>query len=153
MNWFSKEINGIKITVFEEEGKIIRISLGDIDMPSGKPKKTKTIEKYISQLEEYFAGKRKTFDIPIKLEGTPFHKKVWEALQKIPYGGTRTYGEIAKAIGSPKAARAVGGANNKNPIGIVVPCHRVIGADGSLTGYACGLEIKKYLLDLERENR
>ncbi len=101
------------------------------------------------QLTEYFAGKRKVFDLPLELKGTEFQKKVWQALREIPYGTTCSYGEIAAKIGNPKASRAVGGANNKNPIAIVVPCHRVIGANGSLVGYASGLRTKEALLKLE----
>lgn len=101
------------------------------------------------QLDEYFAGERKDFDLPLAPRGTDFQKKDWAALQKIPYGQTCTYKDIAQAIGCPKGFRAVGLANNKNPIMIIIPCHRVIGSDGSLTGYAGGTHIKKYLLELE----
>lgn len=111
---------------------------------------TEIIEKAYQQLTEYFAGKRTEFDVPIHLEGTEFQQKVWAALQTIPYGETRTYGEIAKQIGSPKAFRAVGGANHNNPVMILVPCHRVIGADGSLVGFGGGLDMKEYLLKLEK---
>ncbi len=104
------------------------------------------------QLKEYFAGRRKKFELPLELEGTEFQKKVWKALMKIPYGETVSYGEIAKKIKNKKAVRAVGRANNKNKIAIVIPCHRVIGADGSLTGYAGGLEIKQWLLTHENAN-
>jgi len=104
----------------------------------------------IAQLEEYFAGERTGFDLVLRPEGTVFQRKVWDSLSRIPYGETRTYGEIAQAIGRPGAARAVGLANGRNPIAIVVPCHRVIGADGSLTGYGGGLDVKRALLDLER---
>ncbi len=152
MYWFSRKIKGLNITVCEEDNKIARIYLEEKPDPDGKRLKTYLIGKCLNQLEEYFDGKRKTFSIPVKLEGTPFQIKVWEALQEIPYGETRTYGEIARATGSPKAARAVGMANNKNPVCIIVPCHRVIGADGSLVGYAWGLEMKERLLELEREN-
>lgn len=103
----------------------------------------------IRQLNEYFTGRRKSFDLPLAPEGTEFQKRVWKALSAIPYGETRTYGEIAALAGNPKASRAVGLANNKNPIGIIVPCHRVVGADGKLTGYAGGLKAKEWLLDLE----
>lgn len=103
-----------------------------------------------SQLQEYFAGKRRVFDFPYAPQGTVFQKRVWAALCDIPFGETRTYKQVAQAIGNPKACRAVGGANNKNPIGIVVPCHRVIGVNGALVGYAGGLEMKKALLDLEK---
>lgn len=105
------------------------------------------------ELEEYFDGKRKSFDLSLKLEGTDFQKRVWQQLEHIPYGETRTYGEIAKLIDKPKAVRAIGMANHNNPILILVPCHRVIGADGSLTGYAAGIEAKKYLLDFEGKNK
>lgn len=101
------------------------------------------------QLEAYFAGNLKAFKVKLAPEGTEFQKSVWAALQKIPYGETRTYGEIAKNIGNPKASRAVGLANSRNPISIIIPCHRVIGADGKLTGYASGLDIKEFLLKLE----
>lgn len=105
------------------------------------------------ELDEYFAGKRKAFDLPLRLKGTEFQKKVWAALCEIPYGETRTYGEIAAAVGNPKAARAVGLANNRNPVAVIVPCHRVVGGNGKLVGYAGGLDKKEYLLDLERKYR
>lgn len=111
------------------------------------------VQKCRVELEEYFAGKRKNFDLPLAGEGTDFQKQVWEQLQRIPYGETRTYGEIAKIMGRPKASRAIGMANHNNPILILVPCHRVIGADGSLTGYAAGIEAKKYLLEFEKKNK
>jgi methylated-DNA-[protein]-cysteine S-methyltransferase len=101
------------------------------------------------QLREYFDGKRRDFDIPLDVEGTEFQMKVWNALCKIPFGRTASYADIARQIGNPKAMRAVGMANGRNPVSIVVPCHRVIGADGSLTGYGGGLDRKKVLLDLE----
>lgn len=101
------------------------------------------------QLGEYFVGARKSFDLPLDFAGTPFQKKVWSELLNIPFGQTRTYGQIANAIGKPRAFRAVGAANGKNPISIVAPCHRVIGKDGSLTGFAGGLEAKECLLGIE----
>ncbi len=101
------------------------------------------------QLEEYFAGLRASFSLPLNPRGTAFQKKVWQQLEAIPYGQTRTYGQIAAAVGQPTASRAVGGANHNNPIAIVIPCHRVIGANGKLTGYAGGLDIKEKLLRLE----
>ncbi len=103
------------------------------------------------QLSAYFAGKLRSFDLPLVLEGTPFQTAVWQALRAIPYGAVVSYGEIARRIGKPKAARAVGAANRRNPLPIVVPCHRVIGSDGSLTGFGGGLSVKKALLDLERQ--
>ena len=102
------------------------------------------------QLEAYFAGRLRTFDLPLAPAGTPFQQCVWSALREIPFGETRSYGQLAKAIGKPSAMRAVGAANGRNPIAIVVPCHRVIGADGSLTGFGGGIERKKFLLSLEQ---
>ncbi len=104
------------------------------------------------QLEEYFAGTRREFSVPLDMEGTQFQKKVWRALSEIPYGETRSYSEIAEYIGSPKAARAVGMANHVNPLPVIVPCHRVVGKNGSLTGYAGGLDAKLWLLDMEKGN-
>ena len=101
------------------------------------------------QLSEYFAGKRDTFSIPLDMRGTAFQKNVWEALQTIPFGKTLSYGQIAKQLGRPTASRAVGAANGRNPLSIVVPCHRVVGASGKLTGFAGGLEAKALLLQLE----
>lgn len=102
------------------------------------------------QLAAYFAGGLKEFDLPLRLDGTPFQRGVWEQLRTIPYGEIRSYGELADALGNPRASRAVGLANGKNPLGIIVPCHRVVGADGSLTGYGGGLDRKQRLLDFER---
>ena len=103
----------------------------------------------IAQLEAYFAGALRRFDLPLAPEGTPFQREVWSALTAIPYGETVSYGELARQLGRPAASRAVGAANGQNPIPIVIPCHRVIGADGSLTGFGGGLAIKRRLLDLE----
>lgn len=102
------------------------------------------------QLREYFAGARTTFDVPLRPAGTPFERRVWDALREIPYGETTSYGALAARIGEPGAARAVGRANGRNPLPVIVPCHRVIGADGSLTGFGGGLACKRALLDLER---
>lgn len=113
--------------------------------------KTSLTDLVHAQIMEYFAGKRRSFRFPYELRGTDFQKKVWHALCDIPYGETRTYKEIAIAVGNPKACRAVGMANNKNPIGIAVPCHRVIGANGKLVGYAGGLDMKEALLRLEKQ--
>ena len=101
-------------------------------------------------MREYFAGSRAAFDLPLDFSGTEFQKKVWRALLTIPFGATRSYAQIATQVGSPKAMRAVGAANSRNPVSIVAPCHRVIGANGELTGFAGGLVAKKYLLDLEQ---
>ncbi|MBI2827293.1 MAG: methylated-DNA--[protein]-cysteine S-methyltransferase [Planctomycetia bacterium] len=102
------------------------------------------------QLEDYFAGRLRNFDLPLKMEGTPFQKRVWRELVRIPFAATISYAELARRVGQPGAARAVGAANGRNPIGIIVPCHRVIGADGSLTGYGGGLPNKRWLLEHER---
>ena len=103
-----------------------------------------------TQVNEYLTGRRKQFDVPLKYQGTQFQQSVWQELQKIPYGETRSYQEIAIGIGNEKAVRAVGQANNKNPIMIIIPCHRVIHKNGDITGFACGLEVKQYLLELEK---
>lgn len=102
------------------------------------------------QLGEYFAGKRRMFDLPLSFSGSDFQKQVWGALLTIPFGETRSYGEIAQQVGKPNASRAVGAANGRNPISIIAPCHRVVGSTGKLTGFAGGLDAKKYLLDLEQ---
>jgi methylated-DNA-[protein]-cysteine S-methyltransferase len=103
------------------------------------------------QLEQYFAGQRQQFDLPLAPQGTDFQQRVWGALQEIPFGETWSYGQLARHIGKPKASRAVGAANGLNPIPVIIPCHRVIGASGKLTGFGGGLETKRYLLDLESE--
>jgi methylated-DNA-[protein]-cysteine S-methyltransferase len=104
------------------------------------------------QLQEYFEGKRQSFSIPLEMRGTPFQKSVWEALLAIPFGETRTYGQLARQLGRPRAMRAVGNASGRNPLSIVVPCHRVIGSSGELTGFAGGLEAKEQLLKIESGN-
>ena len=103
------------------------------------------------QLEEYLSGRRKIFDLPLAPKGTDFQMRCWEALLRVPYGETRSYGDIARAAGSPKGFRAVGMANNRNPIAIIIPCHRIIGSDGKLVGFGGGLDVKAFLLDLERK--
>lgn len=103
-----------------------------------------------AQLEQYFAGERTQFELELALHGTAFEQRVWEEVRRIPYGQTATYAEIARRVGSPSACRAVGRANGRNPIAVIVPCHRVVGSDGSLTGYAGGIGMKRALLDLER---
>ncbi len=118
-----------------------------------KENKTKFTDEVFKQIEEYFNGKRKKFTFKYELKGTEFQKKVWQALLEIPYGETRTYKEIAQEVGNEKASRAVGMANNKNPITLVIPCHRVIGTNKKLIGYIGGLEMKKYLLDMEKNNK
>jgi methylated-DNA-[protein]-cysteine S-methyltransferase len=110
----------------------------------------KIIEQAKKELDAYFAGRLKDFKVPVRPQGTPFQEAAWRALTKIPYGVTRSYGEQARAIGKPKAVRAIGAANGRNPIPIIIPCHRVIGADGSLTGFGGGMETKQFLLELEQ---
>ena len=110
---------------------------------------TPLLDRAVQELREYFAGVRREFDLPLAPQGTAFQRAVWEALRAIPYGQTRSYAQIAAQIGRPTACRAVGGANHCNPIAIIIPCHRVVGASGALTGYAGGLDIKEYLLRLE----
>ena len=131
-----------------EDGAVTALKNADAGIHADAPNElTKLVFR---QLDEYFAGTRKTFDFPYRLHGTPFQEQVWAALQEIPYGETRSYQDIAKAIGHPKAFRAVGMANHANPVFIVIPCHRVIGANGSLVGYGGGLEMKRALLELEK---
>jgi len=123
-----------------------------VNLLGAKEQETPLLKQAIAQLKEYFAGARKTFDVPLSFKGTPFQAKDWKALLTIPYGETRSYKQIAELIGSPKACRAVGLANNRNPISIIIPCHRVIGSDGKLVGYGGGLDIKERLLALERNH-
>jgi len=138
----------LKAITFDRNEEKIRTSL------SGFTHKSNTIiEQTQVQLQEYFAGKRTEFDLPLSFSGTEFQQQTWRALLTIPYGETRSYSEQAHLIGNPKAVRAVGRTNGLNPIGIVVPCHRVIGKSGKLTGYAGGLDKKRFLLDLERKNK
>ncbi len=135
-----------------KNNKLVSIELNNRQEEHKKPlgEENDFSHKVSKELDEYFEGKRKSFDIELAPIGTDFQKKVWDALLKIPYGATCTYKDIATAIGNPNASRAVGGANNKNPIPIIIPCHRVIGANKALVGYAYGLEMKRYLLDLEK---
>lgn len=152
--WFYQTNIG-EIGIGEKNGAIVRVTFGR--ELGGLPPDFEMVETPLLKLAaveilEYLAGKRKEFDVPLAPEGTPFQKSVWNALQTIPYGETATYGEIAAAVGNPKAARAIGRANHDNPIAILIPCHRVVGANGKLTGYAAGLEIKSALLAIEKEN-
>ena len=121
--------------------------------PGWQQDSTGKLDQVCRELEGYFAGRLTRFDTPVAPEGTPFQRRVWAALCEIPYGQTRSYSELARQIGADKAVRAVGAANGANPIAIIVPCHRVIGADGSLTGFGGGLPVKRALLDLEQGTR
>lgn len=139
--WIAEKDGAIKYVTFSNQDEYI----SDYDMAE-----TPLIRETAIQLTEYFEGIRIEFNLPLSVQGTDFQKSVWKALQTIPYGETRSYKEIAAQIGNPKAARAVGMANNRNPISIIIPCHRVIGHQGNLVGYGGGLSIKQYLLDLEK---
>lgn len=131
---------------------VIRLAADtDAMVPFSAPQGT-ALEIAAREMAEYFAGKRKTFTFPMLPSGTPFQQKVWQALSAIPYGETRSYEEIALQVGNPKGARAVGGACNRNPLWIAVPCHRVVGSTGALTGYAFGTSMKQALLSLEQIN-
>lgn len=140
--------NGKGITFLEHTEKELDDRLKK-EMESMEEKDTPLLLDAERQLQEYFRGERHNFDLPLDAHGTPFQLLVWEALRQIPYGETRSYKEIAIAVENPKGVRAIGMANNRNPIAIITPCHRVIGANGKLVGYAGGLGLKKYLLNLE----
>ena len=161
-NVFYYSFSLCRLGIAEEDGAICRVFFADSceaddsckedeNCEAGGFEKGETplIKKAAAQLAEYFNGKRKSFNLPLAPPGTVFQTAVWKALQHIPYGETRSYGEIAAMTGNSKASRAVGMANNRNPIVIIIPCHRVIGRNGSLTGFGGGLELKRQLLDLE----
>jgi methylated-DNA-[protein]-cysteine S-methyltransferase len=129
-----------------DEGALTGVYLPSQTAPAARPGQTPVLARAAAQLAEYFAGARRDFDVPLAPRGTGFQERVWRELARIPYGETRSYGELARAIGRPSASRAVGAANGKNPISILVPCHRVIAGSGALTGYAGGLDAKRWLL-------
>ena len=139
------------LTLEAGETVLLGISFGRIEVEGAEKNKNELLEKTKKQLNEYFAGKRKAFTIDMEPRGTEFQKKVWKKLEQIPYGETKSYGEIAKAVGNPKACRAVGMANHNNPIPILIPCHRVIAADHKPGGYGGGIDKKEILLKLEAE--
>ena len=140
-----------RLRLVEDQAGICAVQFADgEDAPAEAGGQGRFLAQARGQLLEYFAGERRSFDLPLSTHGTPFQEKVWAALRSIPWGETRSYRQVAEMIGSPKAARAVGMANNRNPIPILIPCHRVVGKDGTLVGYAGGLERKRALLDLER---
>ena len=157
-----------RLRIVEHDGQIKEISMADLPgarlssdgtiiksvetFPQAITEKTEVLGMAESQLREYFAGTRKDFNLPLSPNGTAFFQSVWNVLKAIPYGETCTYGDIAKEINRPTAARAVGMANHHNPIMIAIPCHRVIGANGQLTGYGAGLEVKQKLLELEKRH-
>ena len=136
------------VTIAAGEGAVMQVHFGCL-VHTTPPQSTKLADLAAEQLTEYFSGRRQSFTVPLRPAGTPFQRRVWEELRKIPYGKTATYGQIARNIGRPSAARAVGMANHQNPIAVMIPCHRVVGANGALVGYAAGLPMKRRLLDLE----
>jgi len=143
-----------RVGIAEEDGAITDLFFPQEGRPpQGEESETPTLQEAARQLREYLAGERQAFDLKLNPRGTAFQLQDWEALRTIPYGETRSYGQVAAQIGRPKACRAVGLANNRNPISIIIPCHRVIGANGSLVGYGGGLELKRKLLDLEAGKR
>lgn len=144
------------LQISEENGRITSLNLQQKESESAllqeHEQHSDLLYEAYRQLNEYFAGRRRIFDLPVGFAGTSFQQRVWRELQSIPYGETRSYEEIAAGIGNKKAVRAVGQANNRNPLLIIVPCHRVIHKDGSIGGFGCGTEVKRYLLDLEKGN-
>lgn len=137
------------LTLTEVDGVLRRLDFASAPSDTTTP----LLREAERQLRAYFAGELRQFDLPLDPQGTPFQQQVWAALREIPYGEVRSYGQIAAAIGNPKACRAVGMANHRNPLPILIPCHRVCGSDGSLTGYGGGIERKRWLLELELEVR
>ena len=132
------------------DDRLVGLYLPDRPAPTGPRQRSAVLTRAAAQLDEYFAGERRDFDLPLAPSGTAFQVEVWRALARIPFGATCSYGDLARAVGRPAASRAVGAANGKNPIAIILPCHRVIGASGELTGYGGGLPMKRWLLDHER---
>lgn len=153
-NYFFYDTPIGRIAIAEEAGKLVEFHFERraAGLEGVSISETPAHKEAYRQLMEYFAGSRKKFELPLAPKGTAFQMKVWQALTEIPYGETRTYGQIAAIAGNPKASRAVGLANNRNPIPVFIPCHRVVGSDGKLVGFGGGLDVKAYLLGLEREN-
>jgi len=138
------------IEIMENDGAVAELSFRDRPAGAAESAPSPLLKACRTQLEEYFAGTRTVFDVPLVLEGTIFQNEVWTALRNVPYGRTCSYGELARRIGRPAAVRAVGAANGANPVSIIIPCHRIIGGNGSLTGYGGGLWRKKWLISHER---
>ena len=141
------------VEIVSDENSIIELSFAPKAMENNLQAIPQVLQSALQQIEEYFQGKRSVFDLKLKAEGTEFQCKVWQRLIEVPYGATACYGDIAAAVGNRKSSRAVGGANNKNKIAIIIPCHRIVGADGSLTGYEGGLWRKEWLLKHEKSNK
>jgi O-6-methylguanine DNA methyltransferase len=141
-----------RVGLVENGTALTHLVFDEKDLPAGaEMSETPLLAGAAEQLHEYFAGRRTGFDLPLAPFGTDFQRRVWEALRRIPYGRTVSYRDIAEEIGSPRAFRAVGQANNRNPIAVIIPCHRVLGQGGQLTGYGGGLSVKEYLLSLEED--
>jgi len=152
--YFFYKYEGVgKLGVGVESGRITDLHFERSSIPRSDivQEETPLHREAARQLDEYFSGKRKVFDLPLAPKGTDFQLRCWEALLRVPYGETRSYGDIARSVGSPRGFRAVGMANNRNPISIIIPCHRIIGSDGKLVGFGGGLDIKEFLLGLERK--
>ena len=148
---FYYEFPFCEVGIAEDSGAVTHVIFKKNGVPDGYAEaETPLLKKAAGQLSEYFEGARTVFDLPLRLHGTEFQQKVWAALCTIPYGETRSYKQIAEQTGNPRACRAVGMANNRNPVSIIVPCHRVVGHNGALTGYGGGLPAKEYLLKLEK---
>lgn len=153
MNYFyNYKYKEYDFTIVADDEAVLQITFNKTKIENAEKSLTPLIKQTIQQLDEYFMGKRKVFDLPIKPQCSPFQKTVLEKLIQVPYGKTVSYKELATYVGNSKASRAVGMANRNNPIAIVIPCHRVIGSGGKLTGYAGGLELKSELLELEKKN-
>jgi methylated-DNA-[protein]-cysteine S-methyltransferase len=150
MNHYAYTFPAGRLWIAAEGGSVTEVSWVPI---VGEERETPATERAARQLEEYFAGRRTAFDVPLLMRGTDFQRRVWALLGEIPFGEVRTYGQIATLAGNPAAGRAVGMACNRNPVSIIVPCHRVVGAGGGLTGYAGGLNRKEFLLNLEGVSR
>lgn len=144
---------GAFTVIVDDDGKIVRAHFGEDELPDDLVRDDARCAAAVAQLREYFAGSRRDFDLALELHGTDFQRAVWEELCRIPYGATISYGELARRIGKPSAIRAVGAANGANPIPVIVPCHRVIGSNGTLTGYGGGLHRKERLLEIEGVGR
>ena len=140
-----------RITLQSDEAGITRLAFG-ADVLEGTRVSNTVMNRCASQMQEYLAGKRQAFDVPLSIHGSDFQLSVWSEIAKIPYGEQATYSQIAERIGKPSAYRAVGSAANKNPLPILVPCHRVVGSNGALVGYAFGLKLKEFLINLERSH-
>lgn len=149
MNYFVYGMPLGRLTIVADEGGLTRILFGAQSVEGALRRPSALTNTAATQLQEYFAGKRRSFDVPLNPQGSEFQRAVWKELERIPYGQTETYAHIAQAVGSPRGFRAVGLANNKNPLPIIVPCHRAVGSDGRLVGYAAGIKVKRYLLELE----